>query len=529
MLHKGEINMGKDNFSLVGFFKSKANFNNVLLLEGLLVGLLAGLVACLYRFLLAHAESICYSVVGFVQKNNVYIIGLFLMLIMLAFIISALLKYEPYISGSGIPQVEAEMIDKIDEKWYKVIIAKMIAGTLAIVGGLSLGREGPSIQLGAMVGKGVSQAFHRIKVEEKFLLTCGAAAGLSAAFNAPLAGVLFALEEIHKNFSPLALVSVMVASLTGDFMSKNLFGMTPSLYFPLVESLPLAQYGYLIVLGIITGLLGAFYNKMTMCTLSMFDKISCLKKHQKIIVPLLISGIVMIIYPQILCGGHHIIDIIHEGNFVLETIVCLLLFKFLFSLLSFGSGAPGGIFFPLLVLGSLVGCAYGLIVTQYLGVNEMYLNNYIVVAMAGLFAGIVRAPITGIVLIAEMCGSLSQFLPISICAFMGYVVANLSKSEPIYHSLLHRLVQGKEDEILDDKIILHYSLELGSCCLDLPIKELGLPKECLIISITRGIDDIVPRGDTILRLGDHLTVLVDKENIEITKDILYKFFSIEYE
>ena len=150
--------------------------------------------------------------------------------------------------------------------------------------------------------------------------------------------------------------------------------------------------------------------------------------------------------------------------------------------------------------------------------------------MAGLFAGIVRAPITGIVLIAEMCGSLSQFLAISVCAFVGYVVANLLKSEPIYHSLLHRLVKGKDNQdILDDKMILHYSLELGSCCLDLPIKEIGLPKECLILSITRGIDDIVPRGDTVLRLGDHITVLVDKENVEITKDILHKFFTIEYE
>lgn len=522
--------MEKKDFSMLDFFKTKANINNILLLEGLIVGLLAGLIACIYRFLLSYGEKIAYMMVNYVQEHSWFIFGLFAIMIIIAFIISLLLKYEPYISGSGIPQVEAEMIDKIDEKWYKVILAKMTAGTLSIVGGLSLGREGPSIQLGAMVGKGVAKLFHRMKVEEKFLLTCGAAAGLSAAFNAPLAGVLFALEEIHKNFSPMALVSVMVASLTGDFISKNLFGMTPSLYFPLVESLPLGQYRYIIVLGIITGLLGVFYNKMTMLTLKLYDKITIFKNNQKILIPLMLSGMLMIVYPQILCGGHHIIDMMHEGHLLLMTVLILLILKFIFSLLSFGSGAPGGIFFPLLVLGSLIGYAYALVVTQYFGVNNMYFNNYIVVAMAGLFAGIVRAPITGIVLIAEMCGSLSQFLAISVCAFVGYVVANLLKSEPIYHSLLHRLVKGKDNQdILDDKMILHYSLELGSCCLDLPIKEIGLPKECLILSITRGIDDIVPRGDTVLRLGDHITVLVDKENVEITKDILHKFFTIEYE
>lgn len=522
--------MEKKDFSLADYFKTKTNMNNVLLFEGLIVGLFAGLIACVYRFLLSYGESIVYIMVYYIQKNALYIFVVFVIVIVIACLVSMLLKYEPYISGSGIPQVEAEMIDKIDEKWYKVILAKMIAGTLSIIGGLSLGREGPSIQLGAMVGKGFAQLFHRIKMEEKFLLTCGGAAGLSAAFNAPLAGVLFALEEIHKNFSPMALVSVMIASLTGDFISKNLFGMMPSLFFPIADALPLGQYGYLIVLGVITGLLGVFYNKMTMNTLKVFDKITILKKNEKIMIPLLISGILMIIYPEILCGGHHIIDMMHEKQLLLATVLTLLLFKFLFSLISFGSGAPGGIFFPLLVLGSLIGYAYAIVMTQYFGVDQMYFNNYIVVAMAGLFAGIVRAPITGIVLIAEMCGSLSQFLAISVCAFVGYVVANLLKSEPIYHSLLHRLVKEKDsDGTFDDKVILHYSLELGSCCLDLPIKKVGLPKECFILSITRGIDDIVPRGDTILRLGDHLTVLVDKENIEVTKDILHKFFTIEFE
>lgn len=110
-------------------------------------------------------------------------------------------------------------------------------------------------------------------------------------------------------------------------------------------------------------------------------------------------------------------------------------------MISFGSGAPGGIFFPLLVLGSLIGCGYALVVTTYCGVPAMYFNNFIVVAMAGLFASIVRAPITGIVLIAEMCGSLSQFLPIAVCSFVGYIVANMLRCEPIYHSLLNRMIK----------------------------------------------------------------------------------------
>ena len=233
--------MERKEFSIARFLSSKSRFDNIVLLEGFIVGILAGIVGVVYRLLLSYGEKMAYFVVDYIKNNTLHLCIWIVCVLIIGFIISKLLKYESYISGSGIPQVEAEMIDQIDEKWYKVILAKMVAGTLSIVGGLSLGREGPSIQLGAMVGKGLASVFKRMKLEEKYLLTCGAAAGLSAAFNAPLAGVLFALEEIHKNFSPLALVTVMVASLTGDFISKNIFGMTPSLYFPLADTLPLRQ------------------------------------------------------------------------------------------------------------------------------------------------------------------------------------------------------------------------------------------------------------------------------------------------
>ena len=114
------------------------------------------------------------------------------------------------ISGSGIPQLEGEMVGKLNQRWQRVIPAKFFGGFLCLLGGLALGREGPSIQLGAMAGKAVSQGLDRGKTEERFLLTCGASAGLSAAFHAPLAGVMFSLEEVHKNFSVSVLVSVMV-------------------------------------------------------------------------------------------------------------------------------------------------------------------------------------------------------------------------------------------------------------------------------------------------------------------------------
>ena len=279
------------------------HFRYALVLEGVAVGILAGVVVVVFRILLEKAAELLNLALAYGHSHPWFIPVWFVILLMAALVVALLLRWEPYISGSGIPQVEGEMQGEIKETWWRVLLAKYIGGILSIGCGLSLGREGPSIQLGAMTAKGFSRLTGRMRTEEKLLITCGASAGLSAAFNAPIAGVLFSLEEIHKNFSPLALVTVMVASLTGDFISKNIFGMTPSLYFPLVESLPLGQYGFLIILGIIAGLLGVLYNKTTMFTLKLYDKITFLKNNQKIYIPLIISIGFMIFYPDVLCGG----------------------------------------------------------------------------------------------------------------------------------------------------------------------------------------------------------------------------------
>ena len=116
--------------------------------------------------------------------------------------------------------------------------------------------KGPSIQLGGMCGKGFGQLFHRVKIEQRYLITCGAAAGLSAAFNAPLAGIMFALEELHRSFSMSVIVSVMIASVTGDFLSQYVFGLAPAFHFDVAQTLPLHLYLIVVLLGILCGVMG---------------------------------------------------------------------------------------------------------------------------------------------------------------------------------------------------------------------------------------------------------------------------------
>lgn len=152
------------------------SLRTMLVVEGLLVGVFAGLVTSLYRYLLDRADDIRNAAIGFCSGSPLRMLGWFGALAVMAVVVTLLLKWEPMISGSGIPQVEAELMGYIRPCWWRVVLGKIAAGFVCILGGLSLGREGPSVQLGGMAGKGISRGLKRFRLEEHFLITCGASA-----------------------------------------------------------------------------------------------------------------------------------------------------------------------------------------------------------------------------------------------------------------------------------------------------------------------------------------------------------------
>ena len=373
----------------------------------------------------------------------------FLILAALAWIVGKLVKWEPMISGSGIPQVEGEIAGRLSQNWKRVLPAKFAGGFLCMLGGLSLGREGPSIQLGAMAGQGISRALGRGKREEKFLMTCGASAGLSAAFHAPLAGMMFAVEEIHKTFSIPILLPVMTASVTADYIASHILGLDPVFRFQITEYLPQNYYWLLILLGILVGVSGVFYNWGMLKAQELYRKIPFMKETGRLLIAFLTAGVLGIVMPWVLGSGSGLIVSLTQGEMVLGMVVLTLVMKFLFSAVSFGSGAPGGIFFPLLILGALIGAVFAMAGVEFFGLAPVYVNNFVLLGMTGFFTAIVRAPLTGIILLFEMSGSISQMLSLSIVSVTAYIVATLMRSEPIYDSLLKRIL--KADTIVHDK------------------------------------------------------------------------------
>lgn len=501
------------------------DFRLKIIIEGMVVGVFVGVLIVCYRYLLQKTFEFSQNMY-LLQLKHRWLIPIWLLgLIVAGWLVGKLVKKEPMISGSGIPQIEGVLIQKLQMNWWKVILGKFLGGIICIGAGLSLGREGPSIQMGAAVGQGFSRLFKRIKLEEKYLITCGASAGLSAAFNAPISGVIFALEEVHKNFSPLIMTSALAASLMADYVSKKFFGLKPIFDFMKISPIPLSKYIFLIILGIIVGLLGIVFNKTLLKTQEIYAKLKWLPSEAKIIMAFLIAGILGLFIPEVLGGGHEIISSIVTMSFPLRVLLLILFVKFSFTMVSYASSAPGGIFLPLLAIGALIGAVYGKIISYLFNFSQDYIANFIILAMAGYFTAIVKAPITGCILITEMTGSFSHLLSVGLVCLTAYIVVDVLNSKPIYEALLERILNKGTNEIKgrkDTKVIIETAIFMGSMLDGKKVKEMEWPPHCLVVGIKRGNIEIIPDGETKMLAGDYLIVLSNEDNAAEVRECLSK-------
>ncbi|NLT95208.1 MAG: ClC family H(+)/Cl(-) exchange transporter [Clostridia bacterium] len=498
-----------------------------LFVEGIIVGIFSGSIIVFYRYLLEKAENLRTNIYDLLSSGNLWLIcGWFFILILIGLFLGFLIK-DPMIRSSGIPQVKGILISQLKMNWLKVLVGKFIGSILAIGAGLSLGTQGPSIQLGAAAGQGISRIMGRQLIEEKYLITSGASAGLAAAFNAPLAGVIFALEEMHKNFSPMVLTSSMAASLTADFLSQQFFGSKPIFSFENIQVFPLNYYHLLIILGLIIGVLGCLFKTVLVLSMDFYKKVP-VPENWKPVFPLMVGGLLGFIIPEVLGGGQNLINQLHEEFFTLKSLVFLLIVKFAFTMLSYGSGAPGGIFLPLLVIGALAGNAFSAVALEFSNL-EIYADNFIVLAMAAFFTAIVKAPITGSILITEMTGSFSHLLAMITVSMTAYLVTDIFKSGPAYEILLERMLKNekKNDFIGEgvDKSIIEIPVSLGSALDGKSIKEIKWMPGCLLVAIKRGEKEIIPNGSTKIYSGDYLVILTDEDKEVLARSKLQQLAS----
>lgn len=422
-----------------------------LIVQAAFVGGCTGGVIGVFRWLYDHGNAWIVAALRHGADTAATALIVFGTLILLALIVGQLVRREPLISGSGIPQMELALAGQLPFPWLRIVVAKFVGTLLSLSGGLSVGREGPSIQMGAAVGCGFGQLFQRLTGEDpghapRFLIA-GSVAGLTAAFGAPFAGILFAFEEVKTIVTVPLLLFTGVASFSAWFVIDVLFGFGLVFPFADIPSLSWTQMWIPLVVGVGTGLFSAAYNTALLGVTRLHDRQTLAPAGLKPLLPFLLSGVLLYTYPQVLVGiGYSAADLgglTSGGPLPLGPLAFLLLVKVCFSILSFASGVPGGLLMPMLAIGSMVGAVAGTLFIGNAFAAAPQLPAYLVLGMTGLFSGTVRAPLTGTALVAEMSGAFQCFPEMALVAFVSTAVANRAGSPPVYDSLKRRILVNR--------------------------------------------------------------------------------------
>lgn len=405
-------------------------------------GLLTGIVGSYFHLIIE-------ILITWPQKLGAYISGVPLVItvalvtmvstVLCAFIVK---RFAPEAGGSGVQEIEGAMIGLRVVHWRRVLPVKFFAGILSISSGLVLGREGPTIHIGASLGAALNDFFKNSIPERRGLLAAGAAAGLACAFNAPLAAVIFVVEETHRQFPYTfrTYMGVIAAALLSTVMTQIIGGTAPDLLMPSIEtSLPmLASF---IGLGCLLGFIGVGLNKSILWTGALSTRLHARVPYLFPAIIGLTVGVLFTVMPLAVTGGDLIIKQLTNGNPALLMLLGLACLRFLTMVGSYSSGVPGGIFAPILALATCIGLAFGGLLDTFAPQTHDIHIAFAIAAMGGLFTACVRAPIVGVVLTLELTGSYGLTMPLIATCLAANLTAQWIGGKPIYEQLLDRTLE----------------------------------------------------------------------------------------
>lgn len=418
------------------------------------IGLIVGTLGAAFRYSLDKALAMHEEIASqFSSSVLATIVAALIGAAMVAVAFLLVRRFAPEAAGSGIQEVEGALGGLREIRWRRVLPVKFVSGVLAIGSGLVLGREGPTIHIGGCVSRMVGEKTRAAAETMNTLIAAGAAAGLSAAFSAPLAGVFFVTEEMQTRFKYtfVSLHAIVIASVTANLAIEEVFGMGPALPVHLDVVLPkgafpvstLASVPSNLILGVIMGICGVGFNAVMLAWLRVTDRLS--PRTMLIVASSFgaLAGALLITSQKFVCGGEVMVQEVFLSPPALGMLLILIAVRVPMTFLSYSAGVPGGIFAPMLALGTLIGFAFGHFAGELIPSNDMNAGAFAVAAMGGLFAATVRAPLTGIVLVAELTSSFQLLPAMIITCVTASITAQWLGSKPIYESLLARTLANE--------------------------------------------------------------------------------------
>lgn len=360
-------------------------------------------------------------------------------------------RYSIYASGSGVPEVEAALSGELPPApLRRILLIKFVGGILSIGAGAALGPEGPGVQMGAVSARLLAGVFRRAWPDTQALVAAGAGAGIAVAFNAPIAGAVFVLEELTRRFDTRVAIAGLGASSAAIFVSRLLLGDATVLHVAVsvhpasaVGPLPYAAAASLplyLLAGIFVGFAAVLYNRLIRGSLRIASSLDKWPAATRAAAVGATIGVVAWLAPALVGDGTELSQFALSGSSVTVWLLVAIAARAILGPLSYAARTPGGLFAPLLAVGALLGSLWGGLMQMMLPTLAIEPQAFAVAGMAAMFTGVVRAPVTAVVLVIEMTAAFTVLLPMLVACFAAMLTASLLNEAPIYEFLRKRLI-----------------------------------------------------------------------------------------
>jgi CIC family chloride channel protein len=421
--------------------------------EGLLIALAltvgagAGVGAIGFRYLIegftwlftGHTDP---SALGHFTNPHLAFLGPFVVLVVP--IIGGLLygplvyRFAPEARGHGVPEVMLAVHQNEGRIRGRVPIVKSLASAITIGSGGSVGREGPIVQIGSAIGSGLGQLTRQAGENTRLLVACGAAGGIAATFNAPIAGVFFALELILRNFETRSFGLVVLASVVATAVGRIAFGSEAFLALPAFHVVSAIEYPLYALLGVIAALVGVAFIRVLYGSEDLADRIWHGPAWLRPAVGGILLGALLLVLPEMYGVGYPVLENAIHGQYVVGLLLVYLVGKIVATSLTMAIGGSGGVFAPALFMGAMLGSAFGAGAHDLLPAATAGAGAYGLVGMAAVFAATGRAPITAVIIVFELTGDYSIILPLMLAVVVATALSRLLSEDSIYTLKLRR-------------------------------------------------------------------------------------------
>lgn len=482
-------------------------------LFGSVIGILTAIVIALFKFCAKHIISISETGYTFL-RNHLYLIPIILpVLFLIAVIFSYFYRKSPNLQGGGIPTSIGMMRGTIPFKWLKNLIGIFFLSLTSFILGAGLGTEGPSVQMGTLIGKGSVHLCKKHKAWDRYSMIGGACAGFTAATGAPLSGLLFMIEESHQSISPMIIIvtmtSVIFARLTSEIISPIL-AINQNLFTEIsLPSLPINSIWIAPVIGIITGLFAVIFLQFYRILNGLFNKkLGKIPQQYKIFTVLAITFILGLCSYSFISTGHHLTESLLISSPALVMLVLILIFRTIATLSANISGITGGLFLPIIALGAVISCI-ALKFFSSLGLDSSYYTLIVALGITACIAGMLKAPITAIIFSIEALSCYTNILPVIVVSTVSFIITEIFSAKSITDCVLEdrveKLNNGKISRIIDTFVVV----KENSFAIGKQVRDILWPSNLFVLSVQHKAEvdaHVDANGESSILEGDILHI-----------------------